>query len=520
MDRPDALSDRMGTVASSHRHVRDPIAWVVIPLALLAFHAATLRGYGIVRDELYYLACADHLDWGYVDHPPLSILVLALFRALAGDSLPAIRLPAALAGVGMVLLTASTARALGGGAFAQRLAALSAAVFPLGIALSSFYSMNALDLVFWTACFRVAVAIFAGGDPRLWLVFGAVAGLGLQNKISLLFLGLGLVIGTVAAGRLALLKSRWPWLGGGLALLLFLPHLAWQVDHGWPTLEFMANARRFKMTGTDPAGFLSEQVLNANPGAIPIWIGAVVFLVAADAARAWRALGWAFVAILLVQMLTGAKAYYLGPAFPLLYAAGGVAWERWATRRWSRAVIVGLLVIGTLPAMPLAKGILPVDWLVAYLQATGMMPESGERSALGRLPQHFADQHGWQELAATVARVRDALPSSDRQAVCIAGQNYGQAGAIDYFGRSLGLPRAVSGHNSYWLWGPRDCGRDVWIVIGDDRESLEAVFETVERAATFECGLCMPYEDHKPIWVARRMKTAPAALWPALRSYI
>jgi hypothetical protein len=498
----------------------DVIAWVGIPLALLAFHCATLGGYGIFRDELYYLACADHLDWGYVDHPPLSILVLAAFRALIGDSVSAVRFPAALAGTGMVLLAVSTARALGGGAFAQRLAALSAALFPLGIALSGFYSMNALDLVFWSAGIRLAAAILAGGDPRLWLAFGAVAGLGLQNKISVLLLGFGLVLGVPVSGRLALLKNRWVWLGGGLAVLLFLPHLAWQVDHGWPTLEFMANARQYKMTGTDPAGFFSEQILNANPGAIPVWLGAVIFLLAAAAARPWRPLGWAFVVIVGVLVATGAKAYYLGPAFPLLYAAGGVAWERWTSRRWARAAIVGLVIAGSLPALPLTKGILPVGWLVTYLRASGIMPSSGERNALGRLPQHFADQHGWAELASAVAGVRDALPPDERQRVCIAGQNYGQAGAIDYYGRELGLPRAVSGHNSYWLWGPRDCGREVWIVIGDDRESLEAIFESVEQALTFECDLCMPYEGRKPIWVARRMKQDPAALWPSVKHFI
>lgn len=499
---------------------RDRLAWIGAPLLLLIYHLATLKGYGIFRDELYYLACANHLDWGYVDHPPLSILVLAVFRALLGDSVEAIRFPAALCGAATTLLAVSTARALSGGAFAQRLAGLSAALFPIGIALSGFYSMNALDLVVWASCFRVAVAILAGGDPRLWLLFGAIAGLGLQNKISVLFLGFGLAVGLILGRRVEFLKHRWIWLGGGLAAAIVLPNLLWQASHDWPTLEFMANARRYKMTGFDPLGFFGEQLLNANPGALPLWLGGLGFLVARSEAKPWRALGWAFVMIVLVMVGTGAKAYYLAPAFPLLYAAGAVAWEGWAARRWSRALLVALLVVGALPAMPLTKGVLRVDTLVAYLRATGMMPASGERNALGRLPQHFADQHGWQELAEAVAGVHAALPADERARACIAGQNYGEAGAIDYFGPALGLPPAVSGHNSYWLWGPGDCGPDVWIVIGDDRETLEGIFETVELGAMFECDLCMPYQDENPIWVCRGMRSNPLDLWPRTKHFI
>jgi hypothetical protein len=499
---------------------RDRLAWIGIPLGLLAFHTATLSGYGIFRDELYYLACASRLDWGYVDHPPLSILLLAVVRALLGDSVEAIRLPAALAGAATTLLAVSTARTMGGGRFAQRLAGLASAVFPVGIALTGFYSMNAFDLIFWTACLRIAASALGGKDPRLWLAFGAVAGVGLQNKISVLFLGFGVATGLLVARRTDVLRTRSLWLGGALALAIFLPHLVWQEVHDWPTLAFMENARRFKMTGTDPLGFLAEQFLNANPGGILVWLGAVAFLLVRPEARDWRPLGWAFLAIVLVLIATGAKPYYLAPAFPFLYAAGSVAWERWASRRWARAAVAALVLAGALPALPVAKAVLAPDALIAYLRASGMMPDSGERNALGALPQHFADQHGWEELTRAVAHVRDSLPEEERERVCVFGQNYGEAGAIEYFGPTVGLSRVISGHNSYWLWGPGDCGREVWIVLGDDRETLETIFVSVELAATFSCELCMPYQDDNPIWVCRDMKLEPDALWRDVRKFI
>lgn len=506
-----------------NRAPRDTMAWILPALAIVGLHVATARGYGIFRDELYYLACADHLAWGFVDHPPLSIAVLAIVRTLLGDSLHAIRLVPALAAGATAVLAASTARSLGGGAFAQRVAAISAAVMPIALALCGFYSMNALDLVLWTAAFRILAAILAGGDPRLWIAFGAVAGVGLQNKLSMLFMGLGVVLGLVVARRWDALLTRWIWLGGALAAAIVLPNVLWQAAHDWPTLEFMANARRYKMEGTNPLGFVVETLLNGGPLTFPVWIGGVGWLLASRASKAWRGLGWAFVAIFAVMLASGAKPYYLAPTFPLACAAGGVAWERWTDRprmAWARPALLAVVFVGSAAVAPLAKALLPVEAYLRYSRALGITPSSGERHALGRLPQHFADMHGWKELAEAVARVRDGLPEEDRARVCVAGQNYGEAGAIDYFGPALGLPRAISGHNSYWLWGPGDCAGKVWIVIGDRRESLETIFESVERGGVFECDLCMPYEDGSAIWICRGLRGSPSALWPTIKLFI
>jgi len=502
---------------------RDRIAYAAIPIALVAFHLATVSGYGIFRDELYYLACANHLGWGYVDHPPLSILVLAAFRAVFGSSLLAIRLAPALAAGITALLAASTARALGGGGFAQRLAALSAATFPLGLAISGFFSMNAFDIVFWTAMLRVVIGILGGGDPRLWLAFGVIAGFGLQNKISILFVGFSLVVGLVAARRWETFRTPWIWLGGAIAAALFTPHVVWQLTHDMPTLEFMANARQYKIAPTTPLEFLREQVINAGPQLLAVWIAGAWFLLARPAGRAWRPVGWTFVAAFAVMIATGAKAYYLGPIFPTMFAAGAVGWER-GTRRpsgsWIRATLVTLVLAGAIAFAPLAKAILPEESFIAYARAMHITPASGERNALGRLPQHFADMHGWQALAETVARVKNALPAEDQRHVCVFGQNYGEAGAIDRFGPALGLPPAISGHNAYWSWGPRDCSGAVVIVIGDDRETLESIFESVELGATFVCDLCMPFESDNPIWVCRRMKPSMDALWPKVKKFV
>jgi hypothetical protein len=497
------------------RPPRDRVAAVAIPVAIVVLHLLTWRQYGIFRDELYYLACASHLDWGYVDHPPLSIAILAGVRALFGESLFAMRAAVALVAGGVAFLTGDLARALGGGSFAQRLAALSASMAPGVVALCGFYSMNAFDLLFWTACARVLASIVSGGDPRLWLAFGALAGLGLQNKISVSFLGFGVAFGIVAALRFDLLRTRWIWLGAAIALALFLPHLVWQVAWDAPTLEFMRNARERKMATLSPFAFLGEVALSAGPGTVVVLLSGLVLLLRE---RAWRVLGLAFAAVLALLIVSGGKPYYAIAAYPIAFAAGGVALERWAPRAWARGVVVAVVITGGAVAAPLAKGFLPAETFVAYARTLGVMPSSGERSRLGRLPQHFADMHGWKELAETVARVHATLPEGDK--VCVAGQNYGQAGAIDHFGPALGIPPAVSTHNSYWIWGADRCADAVWIVIGDDRENLERLFESVERAATFDCDLCMPYEDDNPIWVCRRPKVDLKAMWPRMKHFI
>ncbi len=212
---------------------------VILAAATSLFHLLTARGYGIFRDELYYLACANHLDWGYVDHPPLVAVFAWIVSHVLGTSLFALRLLPALAAGALVILGAATARQLGGGRFAQLLTGVAIALAPQYLALLSIYSMNAFDLVVWAALVLVIVRILKTRDGRLWLLYGALTGLGLQNKVSVLFLCFGLAIGLLLAGQWRHVRDHRLWLGAGLAALLFAPHIIWQVANDWPTVEFI-----------------------------------------------------------------------------------------------------------------------------------------------------------------------------------------------------------------------------------------------------------------------------------------
>jgi hypothetical protein len=490
-------------------------------VGVLLFHLAFLPGYGVFRDELYYMACGRRPGWGYVDQPPLVGWIAWLVAQVAGESHLTLRVVAALTMAATVWLAGRIAAALGGGAFARALAGLATGFAPVALSLGSTYSMNVFDLLFWALIAWILVRVLSGGPERLWLAFGGAAGVGLLNKISVLYLGFAVLVGLVLARRWDVLRSRLFWVGGVLVFVIFLPHLLWQHANGWPTLEFMANARLHKMAPLSAPGFVREALLQTAPMAW-LWIVGVVWLLLARAAGLWRALGFAFLVVLGVLAFGGGKPYYLAAAYSLAFAAGAVAVEAWTAGR-ARALrpVLAVLMAGVgLAVSPFGRPVLPVDTFVRYAAALGQKPGTEERNAVGRLPQFYADMHGWRAMAEAVAGVVHALPAGDRAKACVFGQNYGEAGAVEYFARDLDLPPAISAHNSYWLWGPGACTGEVLVVIGDRRERLEELFDDVRLGAVSRCTDCMPYEDGRSIWVARGLKQPIAGLWPRIKGFI
>ena len=304
----------------------------------LAFHLLIIRGYGWFRDEFYYIACGERLDWGYVDHPPLVAVVTAATRFLLGDSLVAIRLPAALAGAATVLVAGLLAHELGARRFGQGLAALAVLVATIYLPLHHILSMNAWEPLLWSC---VALFVLRGldrGRAREWVYAGVLAGIALQNKHSMLFFGFALAVGLVLSPARRALLTRGPWLMGLIAAAIFLPNIIWEVRHGWPTLEFMQHARAHKNVALPAAAFVAQQVLVMNPVNAIVWVTGLCWLLAATSARGWRFLGWGYLTLLALLIATGGKDYYLAPYYPMLFAAGGVAIERWtAVGHWRTA---------------------------------------------------------------------------------------------------------------------------------------------------------------------------------------
>ncbi len=488
--------------------------------AALHVLTATTPGFALFRDELYFLACGQHLAFGYVDQPPFIALVARTAHALFGASMVGLRLFPALAAGGVVALAALLARELGGSRRAEVLAALAVAFAPVHLANLGLLTMNAFDVLAWAAAFYVLARILGRGEERGWMAFGLVAGVGLENKLSMAFLGAGVAVGLVATARgRDELRRRWVWLGALVALALAVPFAAWQAAHGWPMRDLIAATAQKNVRG-GPWGFLAEQIIHIGPVSVALWLVGAAWLAAGRDARLFRPLAVA-VAVVLAILLSDpfAKAYYLAPAHALLLAAGAVAVARAteaAGRRWIVPAWASLAAAGGLVALPLTKPLLPAERFVAYARALGVSPRAEERHERSRLPQFFADRLGWPDLAAAVADVHGALPARERAVACIYVDNYGEAGAIDFYGAGRGLPPALSGHNNYWIWGPRGCSGDVVIVLTGDREALDQVFESVTEVGSFLCGDCMPYENGKRLYVARHIKRPLAELWPKL----
>jgi hypothetical protein len=342
-------------------------AGALAAVAVLAFLSQLvpgfLGGYGYFIDELYYLACARRLAWGYVDHPPLSIFLLRGETAVVGTSVWAIRLLPALAGATLALLTGSLARRLGGGAFAQGLAALATLAPPVLLVLFGFYSMNAFEPVLWLLAVLALVGVVESGDQRRWLWFGLVAGLGLLNKHTMVLLGAAALAGLLLTPERRLLASRWLWLAGLLALVLLLPNLTWQAQNGWPSIEFYRNAELYKNIPTPPLAGLASQVLFMNPLALPLWLAGLVFLFVSPAVRPYRFLAWSYLLLLaLVLASRVSRADRIAGIYPVLLAAGAVATERAAARAgwgWLRGAAVALIVTGAVALAPLGLPVLP-----------------------------------------------------------------------------------------------------------------------------------------------------------------
>jgi 4-amino-4-deoxy-L-arabinose transferase-like glycosyltransferase len=489
--------------------------------AKIAIHLYAGRHYGYFVDELYYLACSRHLAWGYVDQPALIALIAWFARVVLGQSLPAIRLLPALAGAGEVAMTALIARELGGGWFAQLLAGIGVLVAPGILGVDAFLSMNSFEPLFWMGCAWLVIRMIKTGNDRLWIWFGVLAGIGLENKYSMLIFGAGVVVGLILTPERRILASRWLWVGGAIAFLLFLPNLVWNVQHHFPFLELQANIRA---SGRDvplgPVAFFAQEALAMQPLAVPVWLAGLWFFFATANGRRFRALGWAWVFTAVVVIVMSPRIYYLFPAFPLLFAGGGVIWETWLTtqRMWLKFAYPGLIVATGAMLAPLAIPVLPPETYIRYTNALHLQQPRIETLKLGPLPQLFADQFGWDEMTATVAGVYNSLPGDIRGQTAIFAQSYGQAGAIDLFGPKYGLPPAISGHQSYYLWGPRNYTGVSMIVLGDNQRNLERRFTSVEKVGHIDHPYSMPY-NHVDVYYCRGLKQPLAELWPKVKAW-
>jgi hypothetical protein len=500
-----------------------PILICLAATALLLHFLGSGR-YGFFRDELYYIACGNHLAWGYVDQPPLIALIARVSGSLFGDSLSGFRFFPAFANASLVLLVGRITRELGGRQFAQVLAGMTVLLAPVYLAFGSFLSMNAFEPLFWMGCAYILIRILRGGDERLWVALGALAGAGVLNKHTMLLFGFALVIGLLLTRERERLRNKWVLLGALVGFAIFLPNLIWEARHDWPQIEVVRNAQNLKNTPVSSLRFFGEQILFLNPLAFPVVVSGLAWFFLSKQGRRFRCLGWAFVAVTSVVLILEGKTYYPLPVYPMVIAGGALGLETliWNSRRrrLAQAYVAMLIVTGSL-MLPYGVPLLPIDSLLAYQDVIPLAKiVKMERDSDADLHQLYSDMFGWETLTATVAEVYHSLPASQQPQCSILAGNYGEAGAIDLFGPRYGLPKAISGHNNYFLWGPRGYAGDVVILFGEHAEVIKTLFAEVEQVAVISSPHAAAAERYLPVYVCRRPKAPLPALWSSLKFYI
>jgi Dolichyl-phosphate-mannose-protein mannosyltransferase len=492
----------------------------IFKLVLLLIFAGN---YGLFRDEFYYIEVTKHLAWGYVDMQSFSAVILALSRALFGDSIIGIRIFAYLAGSAIVLVSGLIAREMNGSRFAQIFTAFLVIFSGVILGTSSYFSMNSFDILLSALFFYFLIRLINTGNPKLWLVIGLLFGIGLQNKLTFLFLGFGLAVGLILTKYRNQLKAKELWIGAAAAFIIFLPNIIWQVSNNFPTLEFMHNATEFKNKSMSILEFANGSLHELNPGYILFVFTAIYFLFFNKDGKKYIMAGWIFVSVFFVFVFNNGKPYYMGVLFPVMIAAGVIGADTIIStylKSFVRPLLVAVILPFTLIVAPFAIPILNVDTFIKYSEKLGVTPENSERSKLGSLPQFYADRFGWEDIVKKAALAYNRLSPEEKKEALIFCQNYGEAGAVDYYRKKYNLPPAISSHNNYWMWGyPKNYEGKILIVIGSNYKDNSEFFNNVELAESHSNKYGMPYEN-VDIFICKDPKSSIKDIWSKIKHFI
>ncbi len=492
-----------------------PVFWrglALVAAIAVAIHFACISQYGYFRDELYYLACADRLAWGYVDHPPLCVWLLRLVTSILGDSLVAVRLPAILASAATALTYGTICARLGGGKVAQIAAAAFACLTPVYAVVGHLYSMNSLEVLLWALA--ALIWLDARKNPRLWIALGVVCGFALLNKLSAGMLVVGIGLATLIGPRRLELRSIYPWVGIAVALAIFAPHLVWQHNHNWISGEFIRNAAELKMVPMPPHLILGVQIVVTNPVMSILWISGLILGLRRPEWRAYLIpYGLMLITILISQR---SRENYIAPAYAFVVPIGAI----WLESIWSRSkpfrVAYPLVWIPTTASMlAIALPILRPETVRTIANASPVTPPSTERGAKSPI-QGFADMFGWPEMASATQKIWHSLPPEDRRRTPIFGQNYGESAAVAFFKTDSAMS-VIGQHNNYWLWGPGEWDGEILIIIGEIGPVLRESFDSIEQVDQLNSHFAVPEEAHAPISIARGLRIPVGDFWQRVR---
>jgi hypothetical protein len=479
--------------------------------AVALVHLLTNNRYGFHRDELQTLSDALHLDWGFVAYPPFTPFVERISLGIFGLSLVGLRLFSVIAQAAAVVMTGLMARELGGGRLAQVTAALAIALSPLPLFEGTEFQYTTFDYLWWVLIGYFVICLLRTEDPRWCLAIGATVGVGLMTKYTMCFYGAGIAGGLLLTRARRFLASGWFWGGGALAVAICLPNLVWQVRHGFISLHFLQHIHLRDVSEGRANGLVRDQFrICANLAAAPLWIAGLLCFFRD---QRYRMLGWMYVIPLMLFVVGKGRGYYLGAAYPMLFAMGAAAGERWIeslSRLWrllvEGAFFTGLVTYGLL----LGAVIIP-------LASHGALKEFALKNN-GDLREEI----GWNELVKTVADIRDSLPAEQRKSARVLVGNYGEQGAIEILGSAYRLPTPLSGTNSAWLRGYPIPPPSTLIVVGWSRKGADETFESCRLVGHNENPYGVENEesrDHPDIFVCGGPRKSWDEFWKEYQAF-
>ncbi len=497
--------------------------YLALGFAGLAFclHALLAGRYDLFRDELYFIVCGQHPAFGYADQPPVVPLLAAGFYAL-GHSVWVTRLPATLAAAALAWLAVRFVRLLGGGTVAAICAGLCAIIAPLLMGITATLNTTVFEPLAWTAIALCLVYTAQTGDRRaLWLC-GLIAGVDLEVKYALVFWCVSLGVGLLLTPERKLMARKDFWIAVGLAGVIAVPSLIWQALNHSPFLE-LAAAAKYKNADTPPLAFLLNQVLVMSPLLAPVWIAGLVAPFVVERLKPVRFVAIGFLVCVVLVIVTHGKDYYLAACYPVMFVIGAVAIGHWVTAMAGRVALAGWAVAAVAFSAwisPFALPVLPVPVLKTYIAHFPLKPQQQEKSFAGTLlPQVFADQLGWRDFTRQVGGAWAQIPAAERAQTSIKVDNYGEAAALDVYGKPYGLPPALSGHNQYYIWGPRGQNPVNLLVVQNHFERLVPYCQQATVLATTYSPDAMAYENGKVVAYCRGLKVEIHKLWPELKDF-
>ena len=497
--------------------------YLALAFGALAFclHALFAGRYDLFRDELYFIVCGQHPAFGYADQPPLVPLLAAGFYAL-GHSVWMTRLPATLAAGALAWLAVRFARFLGGGPVAAIGAGLCVTIAPMLMGMAATFNTTVFDPLAWTAIAFCLVYNATTGDRRaLWLC-GLIAGLDLEVKYSLVLWCAALAVGLVATAERRILVRKDFWIAVAVAAVIAVPSLVWQAANHFPFLE-LAAAAKYKNADTPPLAFMLNQVLVMSPLLAPVWICGLIGPFVIDKLRPARFLVIGFVVFIALVLLSHGKDYYLAACYPGLFTLGAVSIDHWIRPRAARIALAAWAVAAVALsawASPMALPVLSIPALKAYIAHSPLKPQQQEKGFKGTaLPQEFADQLGWHDFTRQVGMAWMQIPAAERAHTAIKVDNYGEAAALDVYGKPYGLPPVLSGHNQYYIWGPRGQDPVNLLVVQEHPERLVPYCQQATVLATTNSPDAMAYENGKVVAYCRGLKMTIKTLWPELKNF-